>query len=130
MYPIYKSFDQLIDVDRLRSLDQYLTDKLYEHMQAGSEDLFLNEHRLDPAAPHQPGAREVWLTRTKPDTPYNYLDLNKPELWEQTEAAAKFSRLMDFIETLPFESTGRMLIIYDDRGLEVPAHRDHLEKNV
>ena len=37
---------------------------------------------------------------------------------------------MDFIQTLPFEATGRMLIIYDDRGVEVPAHRDHLEKNV
>lgn len=130
MYPSYKSFDQFIDVDRLRSLDEYLTEKLYAHLRTGSADLFLNEHRLDPAAPHQPGAREVWLTRTKAGTPYNYLDLNKPELWEQTPAAAEFSRLMDFIETLPFEGTGRMLIIYDDQGLCVPAHRDHLEKEV
>ena len=37
---------------------------------------------------------------------------------------------MEFIETLPFERTGRMLIIYDDKGLEVPAHRDHLETEV
>jgi hypothetical protein len=129
-YPSYKSFDQFIDIDRLRSLDEYLTEKLYEHMRSGSEDLFLNEHRLDPNAPHEPGAREVWLTRTKPGTPYDYLDLNKPELWEQTQSAANFSRLMDFIETLPFEATGRMLIIYDDQGLEVPAHRDHLEQDV
>lgn len=130
MYPSYKSFDEFIDVDRLRSLDQYLTEKIHEHMRTGSEDLFLNEHRLDPDAPHEPGAREVWLTRTKAGTPYDYLDLNKPELWELTEQAARFSRLMDFIETLPFEATGRMLIIYDDRGLEVPAHRDHLEQDV
>ena len=130
MYPSYKSFDEFIDVERLRSLDGYLTEKLYEHMRTGSQDLFLNEHRLDPAAPHQPGAREVWLTQTKPGTPYDYLDLNKSELWEQTQWAPKFSRLMEFIETLPFERTGRMLIIYDDQGLSVPAHRDHLEKEV
>jgi len=129
-YPSYKSFDQFIDIDRLKSLDEYLTEKIYEHMNTGSEDLFLNEYRLDPTAPHQPGAREVWLTQTKPGTPYNYLDLNKPELWEPTQWAVKFSRLMDFIETLPFAATGRMLIIYDDQGSEVPAHCDHLQKDV
>jgi len=129
-YPSYKSFDEFIDVDRLKSLDGYLTEKIYEHIKTGSADLFLNEHRLDPDAPHQPGAREVWLTRTKPGTPYDYLDLNKPELWEPTEWLAKFSRLMDFIERLPFERTGRILIIYDDQGLEVPAHCDHLERDV
>jgi len=130
MYPSYKSFDEFIDIERLKSLDEYLVERLYEHKATGSNDLFLNEHRLDTATPHQPGAREVWLTRTKPETPYNYLDLNKPELWEPTPWATKFARLMDFIQTLPFEATGRMLIIYDDQGLEVPAHRDHLEKDV
>jgi hypothetical protein len=37
---------------------------------------------------------------------------------------------MDFIETLPFKTTGRMLIIYDDAGKAVPAHRDHIETDV
>jgi hypothetical protein len=32
---------------------------------------------------------------------------------------------MDFIATLPFKATGRMLIIYDDLGRAVSAHRDH-----
>lgn len=126
-YPCYKSFDEFIDVEGLRSLDGYLTEKIQKQIASGCNDLFLNEHRLDPMAPHQPGAREVWLTTTKPGTPYNYLDLNKPELWEKTQSAKEFSRLMDFICTLPFVRTGRVLIIYDDQGLEVPAHRDHLE---
>jgi hypothetical protein len=129
-YPSYKSLDHFIDVGQLKSLDQYLTDKIREHIASGAKDLFLNEHRLDPATPHEPGAREVWLSRTKPGTPYNYLDLDKPELWEPTEWASKFSLLMDFIKTLPFERTGRILIIYDDKGGQVPAHRDHLEKDV
>jgi hypothetical protein len=129
-YPSYKSFDQFIDIDRLKSLDQYLTKQIHKHSSTGANDWFLNEHRLDPTMPHQPGAREVWLTRTKPGTPYNYLDLDQSELWERTEWASQFSELMDFIETLPFRQTGRMLIIYDYEGSEVPAHRDHLEKNV
>jgi hypothetical protein len=129
-YPSYKSFDAFIDVNRLKALDSYLTAKIHEHSRTGAQDWFLNEHRLNPNTPHKPGAREVWLTRTKPETPYNYLDLDRAELWERTECAGKFSLLMDFIETLPFERTGRMLIIYDYEGSEVPAHRDHLEKDV
>jgi hypothetical protein len=129
-YPSYKSFDQFLDLDRLKSLDDYLTEKIRKHLTTAAPDLFQNEHRLDPTKPHEPGAREVWLTRTKPGTPYNYLDLNRPELWELTEVAEDFSELMDFIETLPFERTGRMLIIYDDSGSEVPAHRDHLATDV
>lgn len=129
-YPSYKSFDPFIDVNQLKSLDPYLTERIHKHAATGAQDLFLNEHRLDPATPHQPGAREVWLTRTKPGTPYNYLDLNKPELWQPTEWASEFSGLMEFIETLPFERTGRILIIYDNEGSEVPAHRDHLETEV
>ena len=38
--------------------------------------------------------------------------------------------LMDFIATLPFESTGRMLIMYDDVLRQVPPHRDHLETEI
>lgn len=129
-YPSYKSFDPFIDVNRLKSLDPYLTERIHKHAATGAQDLFLNEHRLDPATPHQPGAREVWLTRTKPGTRYNYLDLNKSELWQPTEWASEFSGLMEFIETLPFERTGRILIIYDNVGSEVPAHRDHLETEV
>ena len=37
---------------------------------------------------------------------------------------------MDFIRTLPFEATGRRLIIYDDAGTSVPAHRDHLNADI
>jgi len=129
-YPSYKSFDPFIDVNRLKSLDPYLAERIHKHAATGAQDLFLNEHRLDPATPHQPGAREVWLTRTKPGTPYNYLDLNKCELWQPTEWASEFSELMEFIGTLPFERTGRILIIYDNEGSEVPAHRDHLETEV
>jgi hypothetical protein len=32
---------------------------------------------------------------------------------------------MAFIETLPFKARGRMLIIYDQQGRAVTAHRDH-----
>lgn len=129
-YPSYKSFDEFIDVEKLKALDGYLIEKIKQHRGLNLPDFFLNEHRLDANAPHQPGAREVWLTKTKPGTLYNYLDLNKPELWQRTEWAADFSLLMDFIATLPFYQTGRILIIYDDQGLEVPAHRDHLNTEI
>jgi hypothetical protein len=52
--------------------------------------------------------------------------LNEPEAWERSPEADEFPLLMEFISTLPFKATGRMLIIYDAAGNPVPAHRDHL----
>ncbi len=129
-YPCYKSFDEFIDVERLRSLDGYIIERIERHIKAETDSFFLNIHRLDADSPFQPGVREIWLTRTKPDTPYDYLDLDRDDLWEFTEAAEEFALLTDFIQTLPFKATGRMLIIYDDAGKEVPAHRDHLESEI
>jgi hypothetical protein len=129
-YPCYKSFDEFIDVGRLKSLDGYIAERIKRHLNMRTDDYFLNQHRLNAASPHRPGAREIWLSRTKPGVPYNYLDLDKPELWGRTGVADEFSLLMDFIETLPFEATGRMLIIYDDTAGKVPPHRDHLSTEV
>ena len=129
-YPCYKSFDDLIDVARLRSLDAYIRERIARHINAGADDYFLNLHRLDPQSPRRPGVREIWLTSTAPGTPYDYLDLDRPGLWRPAPAAEEFSELMEFIATLPFESTGRMLIIYDHSGKAVPAHRDHTSTDV
>ena len=129
-YPCYKSLDEFIDVGRLRALDGFIKEKIKGHVAARQDDYFLNEHRLDAGAPHRPGVREIWLTRTRSGVPYNYLDLDKSELWEPTAATAEFSLLMDFIATLPFKATGRMLIIYDDEATPVPPHRDHLNTEV
>jgi hypothetical protein len=121
-YPCYKSFDEFIDVERLKALDGYIVERIKHHMAAQGDDYFLNEYRLIASTPHRP--------RTKPGVPYNYLDLDKPELWRLTEAAAEFSELMEFIETLPFKATGRILIIYDDTDTPVPAHRDHITPEI
>ena len=129
-YPCYKSFDEFIDVERLRSLDEYIVERINRHIKTEKDDYFLNLHRLDEQMPYQPGVREIWLTRTLPETPYNYLDLDKTGLWQPTEAADEFAALMDFIATLPFKETGRMLIIYDNAGKQVPAHRDHLHAEI
>lgn len=129
-YPCYKSLDAFIDVQKLKSLDVYIREKIKHHIKSREEDFFLNAHRLDEALPEQPGSREIWLTRTRPGVPYNYLDLDKPELWQPTAEAVEFSRLMEFIHTLPFRAIGRMLIIYDDAATEVPPHRDHLDPQI
>ena len=95
------------------------------------ENYFLNLYRLSAETPYQPGVREIWLSRTKADLPPDYLNMvDKTEAWELAETAEEFSELMDFIATLPFQATGRILVIYDDSGKAVPAHRDHLDTNV
>ena len=125
LYPSYTPMDEFIDVEGLRSLDSYISRRVDKHIMQQSDPFFLNQHRLEPNSPYEPGVREIWLTRTKAGTPYDYLDLDKTDLWEFTEAASEFASLTDFIKTLPFSAFGRILLIYDDGGRTVPAHRDH-----
>jgi hypothetical protein len=125
LYPSYRSFDDFIDVEHLRSLNSYITNKIKLRLRQTEDSYFLNQHRLNNDSPYIPGVREIWLSRTRADVPYKYLDLDKPELWQPTAEATEFTLLTEFIRKLPFEATGRILIIYDVGGREVPAHRDH-----
>jgi hypothetical protein len=128
-YPSYKSFDDFIDLGKLKSLDGYVTDRLQERVRRHNDLAFYTgPYRLNESAPDRPGSRMVYLSQsTRPDS---YFDLDKAELWQPTDATSEFSLLMDFISTLPFESTGRMLIMYDNFGRPVSAHRDHADVNV
>jgi len=123
-YPCYKSLDAFIDTERLRSLDAYIRERLERRLSA-AEDLafYTGPFTIEADAPVLPGSRLVYLSRSKQDE--NYYDLDRPDLWETGEDAAEFSELMDFIATLPFKATGRMIIMYDGSGRAVPAHRDH-----
>lgn len=123
-YPSYKDLDSLIDVNRLKSLDAYLKDRL-ERRLAKARDLafYTGPFILDEQAPTLPGSRLVYLSRSSRDE--NYYDLDRADLWQPSEEAGEFSELMDFIATLPFRKTGRMIIMYDDSGRAVTAHRDH-----
>src|SRR5215213_994169 len=128
-YPSYKSFDSFMDVERLRSLDDYLTQRIKKHLEIHNDLAFYTgPYRLQEDEPDRPGSRMIYLAESS--RPDSYFDLNKSELWHATEATSEFALLMDFISTLPFKSTGRMLIMYDDVRRPVPAHRDHTETEV
>jgi hypothetical protein len=128
-YPCYKSFDEFIDVRRLRSLDGYITERIERHIKAQNDlRFYTGPYRLKDSAPDRPGSRMIYLAQSR--LPDSYFDLDKTELWEPTPSTSEFALLMEFIATLPFKSTGRMLIIYDDTATAVPAHRDHLSIEV
>lgn len=126
-YPSYVDLDPFIDVARLRGLDRYLRDRLEERIERARDlQFYTGPFLLDGRAPDRPGPRMVYLAHSSRGHGLEaYYDLDDTGLWEPSEAAADFSELMDFIGTLPFAATGRMLIIYDDSGRGVPAHRDH-----
>ena len=65
-YPCYKSFDELIDVERLKSLDGYIRERIQRHIDADSGTFFQNDHRLDEGSPYEPGVREIWLSENRP----------------------------------------------------------------
>lgn len=124
LYPSYVDLDPYIDVPRLKSLDGYLRDRLEQRIERARDlQFYTGPFLLDGRAPDRPGPRMVYLSRSSREE--DYYDLDRTELWRVSEEAAEFSELMDFIATLPFAATGRMLIIYDDGGRSVPAHRDH-----
>ena len=123
-YPCYVPFDPFMDVQRLRSLDAYVGERVAGYLAAErGVGFYTGPFRLDPASRDRPGSRMIYLTRSvRPDT---YYDLDKAELWHPSEAAGEFAELMDFIATLPFKGIGRAIIMYDDVPRPVPAHRDH-----
>ncbi|MGC2235723.1 MAG: hypothetical protein WA584_06155 [Pyrinomonadaceae bacterium] len=129
VYPCYKSFDEFIDVERLRSLDGYIMQRIRRRLNAQNDyKFYTGPYKLNDSNPERPGTRMIYLAFSeKPDS---YFDLDRTKLWHPTEAATEFALLTDFIRTLPFEATGRAIIIYDTEPREVPAHRDHVETNV
>lgn len=124
-YPCYKSFDEFIDVERLKSLDGYITERIKQHIETKQKEIqfYTGPFRLKDSTPDRPGSRMIYLASSQ--RPESYFDLDKPELWERTPESLEFSLLMDFIDTLPFKATARMLIMYDDIARPISAHRDH-----
>jgi SAM-dependent methyltransferase len=127
LYPSYVDFDPYIDVGRLKSLHACLRDRLERRIARARDLLFhTGPFLLDGRAPDRPGPRMVYLADSaRGHGLETYFDLDDTGLWRPSPEAAEFPELMDFIATLPFAATGRMLIIYDDGGRAVPAHRDH-----
>ena len=124
VYPSYKSFDEFIDVEWLKSLDGFITERVRQRLEAQKDERFYTgPFRLREETPDRPGTRMIYLAQSK--QPDSYYDLDRTELWEPTPAVEEFAPLMDFIRSLPFSSTGRMLIMYDHVPRPVSAHRDH-----
>lgn len=123
-HPSYKSFDPFIDVDRLKALDQFITERLRRRLAStGDRQFYTGPFLFDANASDLPGSRMIELARSR--EPENYYDLDRTEIWEPSAEAADFGPLIDFIATLPFAATGRMLIMYDPSGRAVSAHKDH-----
>jgi hypothetical protein len=114
----------MIDVSRLAGLDGYVRERLKRRL-AAERDLrfYTGPFVLEADAPTLPGSRLVSLSST--DRPADYYDLDRCDNWHPNEDAEEFSELMDFLGTLPFAATGRMIIMYDAEGRSVTAHRDH-----
>lgn len=128
-YPCYKNLDPYIDVERLKSLDGFLTARIEARLAAALDIKFCTgPFLLDSATPDVPGSRMVYLSKSS--RAEDYYDLDRTDLWEPSEEAEEFAPLMDFIATLPFKATGRMLIMYDDSGRAVSAHKDHDSKDL
>jgi hypothetical protein len=123
-YPGYVNLDPFIDVGRLSALDGYIRERLEHRVQQERDrGFYTGPFVLSQDAPTRPGSRMVYLSRSSERD--EYYDLDRTERWAPSEESEDFAELMTFIDTLPFRARGRMLIIYDEAGRAVPAHRDH-----
>ena len=123
-YPCYKSLDEYIDVERLKSLDGYLKKKVESYLKTRRCQEFetgLLKQKL--LSRRRPGSKIIPLAVSI--RPFSYHDMEKPDLWKPSEYASDFADLMDFIDTLPFKATARIIIMADEQGRAVSAHRDH-----
>ncbi|HEY0149958.1 MAG TPA: hypothetical protein VGB70_13270 [Allosphingosinicella sp.] len=123
-YPCYVDLDPFIDVERLRALDGYVRERLEKRLREAKDLAFYTgPFLLDGRDPYLPGSRLVYLSQSEREQ--DYYDLDRTDLWRLTDDAELFAELMGFIDTLPFEAKGRMIVMYDDSGRPVSAHRDH-----
>ena len=128
-YPSYKSLDDFLDIERLKGLDDYLTERVEAKLRNREGEAFhtgVFKRRVWHKT--RPGSLVVPLTRSI--RPFNYLDLDKPEVWEPTAEADQFAELMHFIATMPFKRTARIMIICENGGPGTTPHRDHGLPNV
>lgn len=124
VYPSYKSLDAFVDVERLRALDGYVVERVRRCLaQQPLEPFDTGPLKLNPFGSRNPGSRLIRLTNT--EGPSSYFDLETTDVWRPTPEAELFSELMDFVATLPFEKTTRIIVMCDERGREVTMHRDH-----
>lgn len=122
--PSYKNLDAFIDVGRLKALDGFITKRLLDRLAiAHDRQFYTGPFLLDANTPDRPGSSMIELSRSR--EPENYYDLDRTDIWDLSPEAGSFTPLIDFIATLPFSATGRMLIMYDPHGRAVSAHRDH-----
>jgi hypothetical protein len=117
-FPSYRSFDQFIDIQRLRSLDGYLARRIERYINTNADGAVMTSWESQVT-----GGREIWLTNTSGGTTHNELDLERPDLWHRTGEAFEFTMLMEFIETLPFEWTSRILINYSQDNPAIATQR-------
>src|SRR4051794_16460402 len=62
-YPSYKSFDDFIDVERLRSLDGYVTQRLVSRLKMDKDlKFYTGPYTLAESAAGRPGSRMVYLS--------------------------------------------------------------------
>ncbi len=124
IYPSYKDLDPFVDLEWLLSLDGYIEERIVRRLaQAHDLAFYTGPFLLNDQAPTLPGSRMIYLAQSV--RAEDYYDLDRTELWHPTEDAEDFAELMEFIATLPFAATARMLIMYDELGRPVTAHRDH-----
>ena len=128
-YPCYKSLDEFIDVERLKSLDFGLKKKVENYLKTEEcEQCHTGPFKQNILSQTKPGSKVIALTVS--NRAFQYFDLDDPDRWEPSKDADNFSELMDFIDTLPFKATARVIIMADDRGRAVTPHRDHVKTDV
>lgn len=119
---LWVSLDSYIDTAGLRALDEPLTTRLRalcgRHPRWRSR--FSIRSTRGQASETKP--RTLYLTHK----PGRYEEQMRDQHgWKPTPAARMFEDLLAFIATLPFQHTGRIMVIFDDTGLSTPAHADH-----
>jgi hypothetical protein len=126
-YPSYKSLDEFIDVAALKSLDGYIRERLSNR--GKDNEFWTGPYTRSRSDNQNPGSQVIFLAeRTAAE--HDYFHLDQPGLWKNSEAAEDFAEVMAFIQTLPFKSTGRMMIMYDFNSRPVTAHRDHFKTDL
>ncbi len=137
-YPSYKSMDEFIDIEHLKSLDSVVYKAIEAYLKDPPKDAYLQ-------SPYAPGdhffvavTEKIWQPKiqgshfiflAKHIGQYDYKDISDPKMFVPTPFAEQLPEVMAFIKTLPFKSTARIMLMFDTGEHMISPHRDHIYPN-
>ena len=128
--PLYEEFVNTIDTIPKKYWHIFLSNADKYNGGDGTGEIYEGSgYRFEPIAGDNdsPDVQTLYLRTTTPevDLGTDYFTIDKSECWVDLPIYEKFPKIKKMISELPYESVGRIMLIFSKNGTEIVTHYDH-----